>query len=228
MHVIRLLTAIHHVLLLMVRLLMVLRVLLLHMMSHVVVRHGLRTVQRRTSCGTENTTLGHSRRLQLAARVHYRGLVSVGGGVRRHVHVTGAIGPVPLAPVHLLLLGPVVARVPDVHPIVRRKPGVRHPLRGLSRRRGAAVVVGRDALPEADHGRVASAGVGVRLHRAPALGHLDGGPVVLVLVRMLRGYHTAISHIGHVRVGEVRTHANDFEITVIHALNVLSFSQYSH
>lgn len=228
MHIIRLLTAIHHMLLLMMRLLMMLRVLLLHMMSHMMVRHGLRTVQRRTPRGTKHTTLGNSSRLQFAARVHYRGLVSIGGGVRPHMHVTGAIGPVPLVSVHLLLLGAVVARVPDVHPIVGRKPGVRHTLRGLPCRRGTAVMVRWDALPQADHGRIATAGIGVRLYCTSTLGHLDSGAIVLVLVRMLRGYHTTISHIRHVRVGEVRTHANDFEITVIHALNVLSFSQYSH
>lgn len=228
MHIIRLLTAIHHMLLLMVRLLMMLRVLLLHMMGHMMVRHRLRTVQGRTPRGTKHTTLGDSSRLQFAARIHYRGLVSIGGGVCPHVHVAGAIGPVPLASVHLLLLGAVVARVPDVHPVVRRKPGVRHALRGLPRRRGTAVVVGRDALPQADHGRVAATGIGVRLYRSSTLGHLDGGAIVLVLVRMLRGHHTTISHIRHVRIGEVRTHANDFEITVVHALNVLSFSQYSH
>lgn len=110
-----------------------------HMMAHT----GLRRIQRRAATRTHS----HRRRLKLAARVHYRGLVAV----RRtsiaatHVHTPRTVRPaVHSIPIHLLLLRPIVRGVPDIHSIVRRKPRVRHPLRRLSR---SAVMVRWDALP---------------------------------------------------------------------------------
>lgn len=200
-HVGALLPPVHHVLLLVVcRLLVVLRVLLLHMMPHVV--HRLRRVQRGTSRRPQHAVLGHRHRLQLTTSVDGR-LVSIGGGGGGHVHAAGAVRPVSLIPVHLLLLGAVVAGGADVHPVVGGEARVGHALRGLAARRRPAVVVRGDGLPQAHHRRVAAARVRLGLHAAAALRHLDGGAVMLVLVRVLRAHDTPVPHVRHVRIGEI-------------------------
>lgn len=159
----RLHTAIHHVLLARRLLGVLMRVLLvrdmlglrLHMVvlgfvvAHVVVLHrALRAVQRRASGGAEDAALTDCGSLELTGRVHHRSLVAVGLAVVAHVHGVGAIRPVAaVAGVHLLLLGTVVCRVSDVHAVVGWKPWVGHALGRLARCWRASVVMWWDALP---------------------------------------------------------------------------------
>lgn len=203
-----LLATVHHMLLLWVMaLLVVLGMLILHMVTHMVVPHPLRRVQRwATSWAQHPRVLGHRRRLELATRVHHGSLVAVGGTIAHHVHGGGTFWPVYLTSVHLLLLSTIVRCVPHVYPVVGGKPRVRHSLGRLTSSRRAPIVMGRNALTESyDVGVTTS--VWVRLHSAATtLGHLHGCPVVLVLMGMLRGHHTTVTHVWHVRVGKIRAH----------------------
>lgn len=99
----------------------------------------------------------------------------------------------------LLLL--IVSRISNVHSVVGWKPGVGHTLLTSS----GSIMVGRDTLSEQAGITGIRALLGLLGHRLALLGHLDGSPVVLlVLMGMV---HPAISQVRDIGIGEVRTHA---------------------
>lgn len=125
--------------------------------------------------------------------------------------VSRRVGPValgyhPAAVPLLLLLGPIVGGVPDVHAVVGREPGIGHTLGRLPRGRGTAVMVWGNALPKPYYGRVSpSTRTMVGARSSTPLRH-HGGTIVLVLVRVFRWYHATIAQVRDVRVGKVGTH----------------------
>lgn len=207
-----LLLLVHHVLLLRLEMLLLLRLVLALLWLHVGVLRvhlvvHLRLDQRRAVRSIEHATLVIDRgRLKLATRVHDRGgRMPVRGRRVPHVAHAGAgrRRPVPTHPVHapVVLLVLIIRRVTHVHPIVGRKPRIRHIL--LTARR-PIMVAGHALAQEAGVARVAGL-LGLLLHRLRLLGHLDGRTVVLLM--LMRVFHPAITQVRDVRIREVRTHA---------------------
>lgn len=205
---------VHHVLLLRLEVLVLL--LLLRMLSllrlhvrvlgvHLVVHLGLD--QRRAVRAVEHATLMIDRgRLELATRVDNRsGRMSVRGRRVPHVTHAGAGGRRPVAAhavdAAVLLLVLIIGRVPHVHPIVGRKPRIRHILLAA----GGPIVVPGDSLTEETGVARVRGLLGLLLNRLRLLGHLDGGTVVLLM--LMRVFHPAITQVRDVRIREVRTHA---------------------
>lgn len=126
---------------------------------------------------------------------------------RRVPHVThaGAGGRRPVAAhavdAAVLLLVLIIGRVPHVHPIVGRKPRIRHILLAA----GGPIVVPGDSLTEETGVARVRGLLGLLLNRLRLLGHLDGGTVVLLM--LMRVFHPAITQVRDVRIREVRTHA---------------------
>lgn len=203
--------------LLVVRMRLLLRVVVV-LMVVVIERCLWRTFQWRTS-GSERTRADGSG-LELTARVQgclmsvrrpapsQMSHSSVIRRVRSVTPTTCRTVTIRHDPAVALLLGPVVGRVPNIHAVVGWKSGVRHALRRLPRGGGSSIVVRRDTLSEAYDGVVAAGartrvgGNGATL-AAPLRHHR--GPIVVVLVRVLRGDHAAVTQVRDVRV-EVGTH----------------------
>lgn len=99
------------------------------MVPHMVASHG--RIQWRTSTSSKNS-LSNCCRLELTTRVDDGSLVSVGWTCVTHMHTTRAVRSINPITIHLLLLGSVVGRVPDVHPVVRGESWIRHSLGRLS------------------------------------------------------------------------------------------------
>lgn len=209
-----LLLLVHHVLLLCLKMLMLLRLLLvlgllwLHVRMlrvHLMVHLGLD--ERRAVRSIEHATLMIDRgRLKLATRVDNRsGRMSVRRRCVSHVAHTRAGGrrPVTTHSVHaaVLLLMLIIGRVSHVHPIVRRKPRIRHILLGAR----CPIMMARYSLTQEAGIAWVPGLLRLLLNRLRLLGHLDGGTVVLLM--LMRVFHPSITQVRDVRIREVRTHA---------------------
>lgn len=107
-------------------------------------------------------------------------------------HVSHARRVRPGVLLHASLLGAIVCRVPDVHSVVGREPGVRHAVYWLAVVRNMSVLVD---LPRVIHVGVFHAIV-LRKNRC----------AVVVLLMMFSREHSTILNIRHVRICKVRTH----------------------